>query len=161
MVHGMRLMLLMFAAVGFAASGAALAVARYRLLGDGERDYGLGAIALMFGLFAALCTIAASGQADTWEDAGWQKFVKAYQDAFPPNKRFPSPSLLATNYYNSTMALILGLRQVNGDLLPRLSDGRLLEGWIARFAPSAGRLPDDGGDRLYGLWRCEVRQPAS
>ncbi|MBV8924846.1 MAG: ABC transporter substrate-binding protein, partial [Bradyrhizobium sp.] len=58
----------------------------------------------------------ASGQADTWDDPGWQKFVKAYQDAFPPEKRFPSPSLLATNYYDSTMALILALRQVNGDL---------------------------------------------
>ena len=65
---------------------------------------------------ALIGTIAASGQADTWEDPGWQKFVKAYQDAFPPNKRFPSPSLLATNYYNSTMALVLALRQVNGDL---------------------------------------------
>jgi ABC-type branched-subunit amino acid transport system substrate-binding protein len=65
---------------------------------------------------ALLGTIAASGQADTWEDPRWQKFVKAYQDAFPPEKRFPSPSLLATNYYGSTMALILALRQVNGDL---------------------------------------------
>jgi ABC-type branched-subunit amino acid transport system substrate-binding protein len=65
---------------------------------------------------ALIGTIAASGQADTWEDPGWQKFVKAYQDSFPPEKRFPSPSLLATNYYGSTMALILGLRQVNGDL---------------------------------------------
>ena len=65
---------------------------------------------------ALIGTLAASGQADTWEDPGWQKFVKAYQDAFPPNKRFPSPSLLATNYYNSTMALILALRQANGDL---------------------------------------------
>jgi ABC-type branched-subunit amino acid transport system substrate-binding protein len=65
---------------------------------------------------ALIGTIAASGQADTWDDPNWQKFVKAYQDAFPPNKRFPSPSLLATNYYGSTMALILGLRQVNGDL---------------------------------------------
>jgi branched-chain amino acid transport system substrate-binding protein len=58
---------------------------------------------------ALVGTIAASGQADTWDDPGWQKFVKAYQDAFPPNKRFPSPSLLATNYYDSTMALILDL----------------------------------------------------
>src|SRR2546430_8475705 len=61
-------------------------------------------------------TIAASGKADTWEDPGWQKFVKAYQDAFPPNKRFPTPSLLATNYYGSTLALILALREGNGDL---------------------------------------------
>lgn len=54
-------MLLIFATVGFSATGAALAVARYRLLGDGERDYGLYAIAGMFGLFATLCTVAASG----------------------------------------------------------------------------------------------------
>jgi ABC-type branched-subunit amino acid transport system substrate-binding protein len=65
---------------------------------------------------ALIGTIAASGQADTWDDPGWQKFVKAYQDAFPPAKRFPSPSLLATNYYDATMALILALRQVKGDL---------------------------------------------
>jgi branched-chain amino acid transport system substrate-binding protein len=44
---------------------------------------------------ALLGTMAASGQADTRDNPGWQKFVKAYQDAFPPNKRFPSPSLLA------------------------------------------------------------------
>src|SRR5262249_59918095 len=62
---------------------------------------------------ALIGTIAASGQADTWDDPGWQKFVKAYQDAFPPEKRFPSPSLLATNYYGSTMALILRLPSGN------------------------------------------------
>src|SRR6202012_4961459 len=60
--------------------------------------------------------VGGSGKADTWDDPGWQKFVKASQDSFPPEKRFPSPSLLATNYYGSTMALILALRQVNGDL---------------------------------------------
>jgi len=65
---------------------------------------------------AMIGTIAASGQGDSWDDPAWQKFVKDYQDAFPPNKRFPSPSLLATNYFDSTMALILALRQVNGDL---------------------------------------------
>src|ERR1700735_1789281 len=63
---------------------------------------------------ALIGTLAASGQADTGEDPGWQAFVKAYQAAFPPEKRFPSPSLLATNYYDSTMALILALPQGNG-----------------------------------------------
>lgn len=61
MMYGMRLMLLVFALVGFTAAGAAIAVARYRFLGEGERDYGLGAIAAMFAIFASLCTIAASG----------------------------------------------------------------------------------------------------
>lgn len=60
-LHGMRLMLLVFALVGFAGAGAALAVARHRFLADGERDLGLGGIALMFLTFGALCTIAASG----------------------------------------------------------------------------------------------------
>lgn len=61
MVHGMRLMLLIFAMIGFSAAGAAVAVARHRLVADGERDYGLGAIAVMFALFGALCTTVASG----------------------------------------------------------------------------------------------------
>ncbi len=54
-------MLLVFAFVGFAGAGAALAVARERLLTDGDRDAGLVAITFMFTLFGALCTLAASG----------------------------------------------------------------------------------------------------
>jgi branched-chain amino acid transport system substrate-binding protein len=69
---------------------------------------------------AMIGTVAASGQGDTWDDPRWQKFVKDYQDAFPPEKRFPSPSLLATNYYDETMAMMEGLAKVNGDL----SDGQ-------------------------------------
>lgn len=60
-LQGMRLMLLLFALVGFAGAGAALAVARYRLVTEGERDLGLGGIAAMFLVFGALCTLAASG----------------------------------------------------------------------------------------------------
>jgi ABC-type branched-subunit amino acid transport system substrate-binding protein len=68
---------------------------------------------------ALIGTVAASGQADTWDNPKWQAFVKAYQDAFPPEKRFPGPSLLATNYYNAAMAIFQALDQVGGDL----SDG--------------------------------------
>jgi hypothetical protein len=60
-MQGMRLMLLIFALVGFAGAGAALAVARYRFVAEGERDLGLGGIAAMFLVFGALCTVAASG----------------------------------------------------------------------------------------------------
>lgn len=60
-LQGMRLMLLLFALVGFAGAGAALAVARYRYVVEGERDLGLGGIAAMFLVFGALCTLAASG----------------------------------------------------------------------------------------------------
>lgn len=57
----MRFMLLLFALVGFAGAGAALAVARSRFIAEGERDLGLGGIAAMFAIFGALCTLAASG----------------------------------------------------------------------------------------------------
>ena len=40
----------------------------------------------------ALVGVDAAGPfADTWEDPKWQAFVKAYQDAWPPEKRFPGP----------------------------------------------------------------------
>lgn len=59
-LQGMRLMLLLFALVGFAGAGAALAVARYRFVSERERDLGLLGIAAMFLVFGALCTLAAS-----------------------------------------------------------------------------------------------------
>ncbi len=69
----------------------------------------------------ALIGVPSSGpQADTWDDPGWQAFVKAYQDTFPPDQRFPSPSLLATGYYNATNAALACLDEVGGDL----SDGQ-------------------------------------
>ncbi|MEM7045719.1 MAG: ABC transporter substrate-binding protein [Pseudomonadota bacterium] len=65
---------------------------------------------------ALIGTVAASGQGDTWEDEGWQGFVKAYQDAFPPEERFPGPSLLATSYYNAASAVFNALDEIGGDL---------------------------------------------
>src|SRR5215467_10705630 len=61
-------------------------------------------------------TPAASGLADTDPNPKWQAFVKAYQEAWPPNKRFGSPSLLAINYYNSTDAVLKALDEVKGNL---------------------------------------------
>lgn len=65
---------------------------------------------------ALIGTVAASGQADTWDNEKWQGFVKAYQDAFAPEDRFPGPSLLATNYYNSAVAVFRALDEIGGDL---------------------------------------------
>src|SRR6202142_846492 len=94
-------------------------------------------------------TIAASGQADTWEDPGWQAFVKAYQAAFPPEKRFPSPSLLATNYYGSTMALILALQKVNGDLSDDQSKLKAALASIEIDAPN-GKIKLDANRQAIG-----------
>jgi branched-chain amino acid transport system substrate-binding protein len=68
---------------------------------------------------ALIGTVSGGPQADTWEDPRWQAFVKAYQDAWPPEKRFTGPSLGGTYYYDSTMAVLLALDKVDGDL----SDG--------------------------------------
>lgn len=65
---------------------------------------------------AMIGTIAASGMADTWDDPNWKAFVKLYQDSTPADKRFPSPGLLATNYYGATMAMYEALKKINGDL---------------------------------------------
>lgn len=68
---------------------------------------------------ALIGTPSAGPQADTWDNAKWQDYVKAYQDSFPPDQRFPSPSLLATGYYNATTAALTCMDKVGGDL----SDG--------------------------------------
>ena len=62
---------------------------------------------------------SATHWADTWDDPHWQAFVKAYKDAWPAEKRFPTPSFCAVNYYDETTAALLALDKVNGDL----SDG--------------------------------------
>src|SRR6202046_3786841 len=98
---------------------------------------------------AMLGTLAASGQADTGEDPGWQAFVKAYQAAFPPEKRFPSPSLLATNYYDSTMALILALQKVNGDLSDNQSKLKAALASIEIDAPN-GKIKLDANRQAIG-----------
>ena len=68
----------------------------------------------------ALIGVPAAGpQADTWDNEKWQAYVKAYQDEFAPEDRFPSPSLLATGYYNATLAALTVLDSIDGDL----SDG--------------------------------------
>jgi ABC-type branched-subunit amino acid transport system substrate-binding protein len=69
---------------------------------------------------ALIGTPSSGPQADTWDDPRWQAWVKEYQDAFPADKRFPSPSLFATGYSNATNAALQCLETVGGDL----SDGQ-------------------------------------
>jgi len=65
---------------------------------------------------ALIGTPTSGPQADDWDDAGWKAFVKAYQDEFPENERFPTPSLFATNYYNATKAVLMALDAIGGNL---------------------------------------------
>jgi ABC-type branched-subunit amino acid transport system substrate-binding protein len=71
---------------------------------------------------ALVGTPASSGMADADPNPKWQAFVKAYQ-SMPKEgyfkNAFPSPSLLAVNYYNTADAVFRALDEVKGDL----SDG--------------------------------------
>ncbi|MCP4381944.1 MAG: ABC transporter substrate-binding protein [Hyphomicrobiales bacterium] len=62
-------------------------------------------------------TPSAGPIADTWDDPRWTAFVDAYKATYPDG--FPSPSLFAHGYYVNTMAVLLALDAINGDL----SDG--------------------------------------
>lgn len=63
MGEGLRVVLLLFALVGYAGAGAALAVARFRWLNGRERDPGMLGVAAMLGAFGALCTAVGTGLA--------------------------------------------------------------------------------------------------
>jgi branched-chain amino acid transport system substrate-binding protein len=98
---------------------------------------------------ALIGTVAASGQADTWDDPRWQSFVKAYQDAFPADKRFPTPSLLATNYYGATLAMLTALNKVNGDLSDNQSKFRAALASLELDAPN-GKIKLDKNRQAIG-----------
>lgn len=61
MTAGLQLVLLVFAVIGYAGTGAALAVARARYVNQGERDAGMFSVALMMFLFGSMCTMVGSG----------------------------------------------------------------------------------------------------
>jgi hypothetical protein len=78
MTTGLRLILLIFALVGFAGTGASLAIARQRQLSEGERDLGMVGIAAMLFVFAALCTTVGAGLSGVFAFGGvvmWASYV--------------------------------------------------------------------------------------
>jgi ABC-type branched-subunit amino acid transport system substrate-binding protein len=98
---------------------------------------------------ALIGTIAASGMADTWDDPGWKAFVKLYQDATPADRRFPSPGLLATNYYDATMAMYEALDKVNGDLSDNQSKFKTTLAGLTIDAPN-GKISLDDNRQAIG-----------
>jgi len=63
----------------------------------------------------ALVGTPSSGvQADDYDAPEWKEYVAAYKEAFP--NALPSPSLFATNYYNSTVATLMALEAIGGEL---------------------------------------------
>jgi len=92
---------------------------------------------------------SAGPQADVWDNAKWNAWVKLYQDSFPVDKRFTSPSLTGTAYYNDFNAVFQVLNDIKGDL----SDGhkKLREGLtkLELDAPN-GKIKLDGNRQAIG-----------
>ena len=61
MIALVKIALLVFAALGFAGTGAAVAVGRLRELQEGNPDLGMRGLAMVLGSFSAACTISATG----------------------------------------------------------------------------------------------------
>jgi hypothetical protein len=98
----------------------------------------------------ALIGVPSAGpQADTWDNPRWQAWVKRYQDAFPANQRFPSPSLSGTAYYNAMNALIRALNSVNGDLSNNHQRLRAALASMVLEAPN-GNIRLDGNRQAIG-----------
>jgi len=98
---------------------------------------------------ALIGTPSSGPQADTWDDPKWQAYVKSYQDTFPPEERFPSPSLLATGYYNATSALAQCMDSVNGDLSDGHAGLRSCLSSLELDAPN-GKISLDGNRQAIG-----------
>lgn len=98
---------------------------------------------------ALIGTVAASGQGDTWEEESWQTFVTDYQELFAPEDRFPSPSLLATNYYGAMLATLTALDQVGGDLSGGHDEFRAVLAGLELDAPN-GKITLDENRQAIG-----------
>lgn len=98
---------------------------------------------------ALIGTPAAGPQSDTWDAPSWQAYVKSYQDTFAPEDRFPSPSLLATGYYNATKAALQCLDEVGGDLGGGQAAFRTCLSTLELDAPN-GKITLDGNRQAIG-----------
>ena len=98
---------------------------------------------------ALIGTPSSGPQADTWDDPDWHAYVKAYQDTFAPEDRFPSPSLLATGYYNATNAMLQCVAAVDGDLTDGQAGFRDCLTNLSLDAPN-GTITLDGNRQAIG-----------
>ena len=92
----------------------------------------------------------AGPQADVWDNAKWKAWVKLYQSSFPADKRFTSPSLTGTAYYNDFNAVFTVLNKINGDL----SDGH------KKFREETGQARARRAERQDQARRRTVRRSA-
>lgn len=106
-------------------------------------------------------TPSSGGVADAWDDPKWKAWVKAYQDAFPADKRFASPSLFATNYYNAFNGMAAGLEKVNADLSDGGAKFRAELAKVELDAPNGPIKLDDDRQAIATTFITEVVEAAN
>jgi hypothetical protein len=82
MSFALRVILLVFAAVGFAGAGAALAITRQRFFAQRDHDPGMIAVAVLLLIFGALCALVGGGYLSILAFGGvilWTSYVAAAQ----------------------------------------------------------------------------------
>lgn len=109
---------------------------------------------------ALIDTPSSGPQADDWQDEGWQAYVKKYQESFPEDERFPSPSLFATGYYNATMAALKALEAVDGDLSDGQKKFQAALSEVELDAPNGKITLDDNRQAIGTVFITEVRENA-
>jgi branched-chain amino acid transport system substrate-binding protein len=92
---------------------------------------------------------SAGPQADVWDNAKWNDWVKLYQSSFPADKRFTSPSLTGTAYYNDFNAVFTVLNKINGDLSGGQKKFREELAKLELDAPN-GKIKLDGNRQAIG-----------
>ncbi len=95
-------------------------------------------------------------QADDWDNDKWHAFVKEYQESFPENERFPTPSLFATGYYNATIAVLKALEAVNGELDEDQANFRAALAEVELDAPNGKITLDDNRQAIGSVFISEV-----
>lgn len=103
-------------------------------------------------------TPSSGGVADAWDDPRWKAWVKLYQESFPADKRFASPSLFATNYYNAVKALAIAMDKVKGDIT---DGGAKLRAELAKVeldAPNGKIRLDDNRQAIATTFITEVAE---
>ena len=105
---------------------------------------------------ALIGTPSSGPQADTWQDETWQSYVKLYQDTFAPENRFPSPSLLATTYYNATLAMLQCVDETGGDFGDGQADLRSCLTNLELAAPTGTITLDENRQAIASNFVSEV-----
>ncbi|WP_372579572.1 ABC transporter substrate-binding protein [Ruegeria hyattellae] len=105
---------------------------------------------------ALIGTPAAGPQADNWDNPRWKEYVASYQETFAPEDRFPSPSLLATTYYNATSAALTCVEEVGGDLGEGQAAFRSCLSALKLDAPTGAIRLDDNRQAIAANFVSEV-----